>query len=100
MLFVAVLTHTPESCLMRPEHAKAYEELVRNWENKEKLEKETGVKILGSYVNPNEHTFFMILEADNYGNVIRALGPPILTYHRGKITPVITMDEATKYLKR
>jgi len=94
MLFVAVLTHTPESCLMRPEHAKAYEELIKNWENTKKL-----VKVLGGYVNPNEHTFFIILEADNYASVTRALGPPMLTYHTGKITPVITMDEAIKVLK-
>jgi hypothetical protein len=96
MLFMAVLKHSPEHCLMRPENAEAREELRKRFLRREELQKETGVKVLGAYVNPNEHTFYWIIETDDYRNVSRYLGPPLLTYHSAKITPVIKVEDAMR----
>jgi len=93
MLFVAILKHSPEHCWARPENAKAMDEARKRWQEREKVQKEIGVKILGAYVNPNEHTFYYILESDDYMKVTRFLGPPLLTYHSAKITPVVTIED-------
>jgi hypothetical protein len=93
MLFIAQLTHPPELCFARPEHKDKLESLREYMQNKDKLEKEVGVKVHGAYVNSNEHTFFMVLETDNYANISKFLGGPMLTHHTAKITPVITMRE-------
>jgi hypothetical protein len=96
MLFIATLTHSPENCLSRPENAKAAQENRKFWERRAEIEKETGVKFLAAYVAPNEHTFYVILETDNYKGISRALGPIMLTHHMGRITPVMTLEEASK----
>ena len=93
MLFVAILKHSPEHCWARPENAKAMDEARKRWQEREKVQKEIGVKVLGAYVNPNEHTFYYILESDDYMKVTRFLGPPLLTYHSAKITPVVTIED-------
>ena len=98
MLFIAILKHSPENCFMRPENAKAREEVGKWFENMEELEKKTGVKLLGGYMNPNEHTSYFILETDDYTGVSRFLGPQLLTYRSAKITPVIKIEEASKAL--
>lgn len=98
MLFVAILKHSPENCCMRPENAKASEEARKWFENIEELEKKTGVKLLGGYLNPNEHTAYFILETDDYAGVSRFLGPQLLTYRSAKITPVVKIEGASRAL--
>ena len=98
MLFIAILKHSPENCFMRPENAKASEEPRKRFENIEELEKKTGVKLLGAYMNINEHTAYFILETDDYTGVSRFLGPQLLTHRSAKITPVIKMEEAQRAL--
>ena len=93
MLFIAQLTHPPELCFARPEYRDKVQFLRDYYQDKEKYEKEVGVKVHGAYVNSNEHTFYMILETDNYANVSKFLGGPWLTHHMAKITPVITLEE-------
>ena len=69
-------------------------------ENMGKYEKEAGVKKHGFYLNSNEHTFYFILEADNYLNVSKFLGVgPILTHHTAKITPVATLEETLEFAR-
>jgi len=99
VLFVAILTHTPENCFGRPEHAKAFEEIKKSWAERERLQRETGVKVIGAYINPNEHTFFFVLDTDKYENVARFLGPTMLIHHSAKITPVQTEFVELKLLK-
>ena len=92
MLFVATLTHSPEHCFMRPENAKAAEENRKFFERRKEIEKETGVKFLAAYICPNEHTYYIVLETDNYKNVHKALGPVMTMNHVGKITPVYPVE--------
>ncbi len=94
MLFVAILSHTPESCWMRPENAKVLKEVMEAGEKLEETAKKAGVKIIGAYANMNEHTMFYILETDNYAGVSKILGGPLLTHNTAKITPVTTIKEA------
>jgi hypothetical protein len=96
VIFVAILTHTPELCFAAKSQKAELAALRDFAENSEKVAKEAGVKVHGAYANTNEHTFYFILEADNYGSISSFLRPPLLTHHTAKITPVITMEELLK----
>ena len=101
MLFIAQLTHTPELCFARPEHKEKGKEMMEFMENIEKYEKKAGVKNHGFYLNANEHTFFFILESDNYLNVSKFLSiDPLLTHHTAKITPVVTSKEMLEFARK
>lgn len=91
MLFVVTLVHTPELCFGNKQYQ---EEGVKYIQNMGKLAEKTKVKIHSSYVCPNEHTFYFVLEADDLKALSTFLGPPILTHHSAKITPVITVEDA------
>jgi hypothetical protein len=52
------------------------------------------VKIEGAYVTPNEHAFYFILECNDFKQVSEFLGPPMLQHHSGKVSPVLTFEEA------
>ena len=69
MFFIAQLTHSPELCFGRAEHKEKAKEFMEFMENIEKYEKEAGGKVHGFYLNPNEHTFYFIIEADNFGKI-------------------------------
>jgi L-rhamnose mutarotase len=100
MYFIAQLTHPPELCFGRPEHKEEAKELQEFLENMEKYEKEAGVTKHGFYLNSNEHTFYFILEADNYSKISKFLGfGPVLTHHTAKITPVVTLEETVAFAR-
>ena len=100
MIFIAQLTHSPELCFGRPEHKEKAKELMEFMENMEKYEKEAGVKMHGFYLNANEHTFYFILEADNYLKISKFLGVgPVLTHHTAKISPVVTLEETLEFAR-
>ena len=66
----------------------------------EKYERAAGVKLHGFYLNANEHTFYFIIEADNYLKLSKFLGVgPILTHHTAKITPVATLEETLEFAR-
>ena len=91
MLFMISLEHTPEQCFGRDEfkaEGRQWAEEMRN--SAEKL----GVKIHGAYVCPNEHIFYFVLESDSLEAISQFLKPPMLTHHTGKISPIITIEEA------
>jgi len=54
------------------------------------------IKIHGAYVSPNEHTFYFVLEADNFDASSDFLSPPMLTHHSGKVSSIMTVEEAFK----
>lgn len=93
MLFMATLTHTPEYCLARDE----YKAKGKKWFEEMRASAEVlNIKIHGAYVNPNEHTFYFVLEADNFDAISDFLRPPMLTHHTGKISPIMTVEKAFK----
>ena len=86
MLFIATHEHTPELCPAddpAPVHQMANENHIR----------ESGVKVLGSYIAPPEHTLFFVLEADDYAQVVRYFRP-MMKIGVPQITPVQTLAES------
>lgn len=101
MIFIAQLTHSPELCFGRPEHKEKAKELMEFMQNMEKYAEEAEVKVHGFYLNSNEHTFYFIVEADNYLKISKFLGAdPVLTHHTAKITPVVTLKETLEFAKK
>jgi hypothetical protein len=90
LIFVATLTHPPELCLANP----SYKQEGKKWvENMRESSKKFGVTIHGAYVSPNEHTFYFVLESDNFKAVSDFFSPPMLTHHTARVSPVVTVEE-------
>ncbi len=90
---MVILTHTPEQCFAKQEYMKEFAEWVQSMrETAEKLK----VKIEGAYITPQEHTFYFILECNNYEAVSTFLGPPMLTHHIGKVAPIIDVEQSSQ----
>jgi hypothetical protein len=101
LIVIAQLTHSPELCFGRPEHKESAKELMEFLANTEKHTKDAGVTLRGFYLNSNEHTFYFILEADNYLNISKFLGvDPLLTHHTAKITPVATLEQTLEFARQ
>jgi hypothetical protein len=101
MLFIAQLTHSPELCFGRLEHKERGKELMEWLKNIEKYEKEVGVKVHGLYLNSPEHTFYFILDADNYSKISKFLGvDPVLLHHTAKVTPVVGKEEILEFARK
>lgn len=86
MLFIAIHSHTPELCPSDnpvPVHQLADENHV----------KESGVKVVGSYIAQPEHTFYFVLEAQDYSQVVRFLRP-MMKIGTHNIVPVQTLAES------
>lgn len=95
MMFIATLEHTPDNCWARPEN----EEKAREWiAGMDQKAGEAGVEVRGSYVTPNEHRFYFILESDSFDAVSTFLGPPLLHDHAAHVAPVLTFGEAEEAL--
>ena len=89
MKFIATLSHDPEDCWARKEN----QEKARAWiaEMDERAD-DYDIELHGTYVTPNEHTFYIILESDDFGSVTGFLGPPFLEDHDGHVAPVISLE--------
>ncbi|MBI4199978.1 MAG: hypothetical protein HY535_05860 [Chloroflexi bacterium] len=87
MLFVATHTHTPETC--PADDPAAVHQLAR-----EEHAKESGVKVLGSYVAPPEHVLYFILDSKDSASVVRFFRP-LMKVGVTRVTPVQTLQEST-----
>ena len=88
MFFQVVHIHTEANCpAASPKQLKP---IADWWQG---LKKTPGVKVVGGYVSPLDHTFYISLEADDYPAVARALGP-LMTIGTGRVIPVLTLDQA------
>ena len=56
------------------------------------------IDLQGAYVAPNEHTFYFVLEADDFESVTAFLGPPLLTDHEAHLAPVLSFERAEEAL--
>jgi hypothetical protein len=87
MLFQVVHTHTNEDCPARsPEQLKP----ITSWWAA--MKKTPGVKVVGGYVSPLDHTYYITVEADDYATLAKALGP-LVSLGTGHVTPVLQMDQ-------
>lgn len=90
MLFHVRLTHSPENCWAREEHEGKPTELVSRIEDSESSD----VSVRSATLAPNEHTFFLLVEADSVEGLTALLGPPILQDHQADVVPVTTIGNA------
>lgn len=95
MLFV--VTHTPDRC-----PAVGGEAQARKFINSlsQKVAKKAGVKLLGSYIAPSEHTLFFIIEADRLSNIEQYTFNTLALTGSVRITPIMAVEETTKMARR
>lgn len=91
MLFHARLTHSPAQCWARDEHEGKATEMVARLEDAEDT---YGVSVHSSYVAPNEHAFYFIIEADTFEGLTGLFGPPLLQDHDADIVPITSFGKA------
>ena len=91
MRFIAILEHSPDNCWGREENQDKAVEWISQLDQRAE---EHGVELDEAYGTPNEHTFYFIMEADNFEAVTGFLGPPLLEDHDGHIAPVLTLSES------
>lgn len=95
MLFVVIHTHTPELCPSgKPELVKKTVDVVASEGHANK----SGVKVLGSFVAPPEHTLFFVIEADDYGKIVDFFRP-LMKMGTARIIPVDTLGKIVPKFK-
>lgn len=88
MLFQVTHSHSHHDCpAASPEATKKYGEW---WQA---LKSTAGVKVLGGYVSPMDHTFHITVDADDYPTLARALGP-MNSMGAGHTSPILSLDQA------
>lgn len=89
MLFVVTQVHTPELCPSdNPELVKKTVSVVGSKAHAEK----SGVKVFGSYIAPEEHALFFIIESNDYEKIVDFFRP-IMKMGTLRITPVSTLGD-------
>ena len=88
MLFMYVHTHTAERCTVNKmdENAKMFSTFQDE-------AKKANIKIMGGYVAPHEHTFWLICEATDLMALEKGL-VPLTLWGTAQIIPVLTMEQA------
>ncbi|WP_416838378.1 DUF3303 domain-containing protein [Haloferax sp. DFSO52] len=91
MQFIVRLTHSPDNCWARDENQEKAIELESRLRNADET---MGVTVHSAVVAPNEHTFYLVLEAESFEGVLGLLGPPVLEDHDADIVPVMSIGAA------
>ena len=94
-MFIATLVHPPELCLARKEFSTEAKQWINGMND---LAKKLNIKIHGAYSCPNEHTFYFILESDEFKNITAFFSGVMLTNNKGHISPVIPIKVASDTL--
>ena len=93
MTFMYIHTHSAERCL-----GDKPKEVLNMMEKLRQSYKDGGIKVLGSYMAPHEHTDYTIFETDNLGALERALIPKTM-WGTAKLVPVVPMEQLEQYFK-
>jgi len=95
MMFVVTLVHTPELCLARKEFSSEF----KHWhDGMNDLAKKLGITLRGAYSCPNEHTFYFILDSKDLNSITAFFSGIMLTNNKGRISPVVSLKEASDIL--
>lgn len=97
MRFVVTTKHSTDHCWAREENREKADEWV---EGMDERAEEAGVDIHDVFIAPNEHVFYLILEADDFASVSAFLGPPFLQDHDADVVPVMTVGEVDEMLEK
>jgi len=87
MLFMYIHTHSVEKCL-----ADKPQETAKIMSSVQEEAKKAGVKLLGTYLAPHEHTIYGICEADDVLKLERALRPMTI-WGNARLIPVASAEE-------
>ncbi len=88
MLFMYIHTHTPERCF-----ADKPQETAKMAADFAAAAKQAGIKSLGVYSAPHQHTMFVILEADDIMALEKAVMPMTL-WGDAELIPIVSMEQA------
>ena len=86
MLFMYIHTHPVEKCL-----ADKPEEVQRLIAKLKEAIGKSGVKVLGAYGTSHEHTFFLVIDADNIEAIEQAMHP-VLSWGNARLIPVTAIQ--------
>lgn len=95
MLFMATLTHEPAACWARPENEPRAREWLAGLPDRADR---YGVTLRCAYITPSEHTFYIVVEADDYESAAGFLGGPLLEDHDGRISPILPLEAGSDVL--
>jgi ABC-type enterochelin transport system substrate-binding protein len=100
-IFILITKHSPENCPMF--NAKARKVMMEAMDKSDKLMKKHGVKSLGSWSVPNEHTEYAVYEAPSL-DAFKELGmePAIIAmseFETMEIKPAMSVEETAQMLK-
>jgi hypothetical protein len=93
MILMYIHTHSAERCL-GDKPKEALDMMARLRQGCQ----EAGIKILGSYMAPHEHTDYTIFETDNLPALERVLQPKTL-WGTARLIPVVAMEQLEQYFK-
>ena len=89
MLFIHIHKHSTDKCLTGKS-----QELINIGNSVQEEAKKVGVKIIGVYAAPHQHTIFSIYEADDIAKLERVLTPMTL-WGDSQLIPVVSMQLPT-----
>lgn len=87
MIFILIHTHPLDKCIADNEEKK--NQLGNQLQGSFK---EAGIKVLGNYAAPQEHTLFSIFETDDLEALNQAL-TPLTMWGTARMIPVIPIGE-------
>ena len=90
MLFHIRLTHSPGNCWARDENEGKGSEFIERMED---ATESLDVTVQSAHVAPNEHTFYLMAEANSFASLTALLGPPLLQDHEADVVPVETFGD-------
>jgi hypothetical protein len=100
-IFILISKHSPENCLMF--NAKARKVAMEAMDKSDALMKKHGVKSLGSWAVPNEHTSYYVYEAPSLDAFMKlGMEPAIMAlseFETMEIKPAMSIEEAARMLK-
>ena len=101
MLILQTSRHAPESCPMHNEKVnKATKDLMAKMDQ---LTKKHGIKVVGGWHSPPDHTTVVIYDAPNMEAVLSfSMEPEVMiwsAYHNTEIKPVMTIEESMNLLQ-
>ena len=87
MLYMYIHTHPLEKCVIeKPEEAK------KMFAKAQEAAKKAGVKILGAYMAPHEHTMFIIYDAPDLVALEKLL-VPLTKWGEAQLIPVMSFEQ-------
>ena len=90
MLFMYIHTHPVEKCI-----ADKPQEIAKIFSKAQEDTKKAGIKIIGNYSAPHEHTLYMVFEANDIATLERVL-VPMTVWGNARLIPLTPVEDFIK----